>query len=265
MQPFDFFLGGADLEMSAIRKLLVEVKDVGIFDQGLSWGAQASEYRAAIEDSLRQGRIPVLVELTDDMELDSTKIVVIDHHGSLAGKDRPTSLEQVFQLLERPQTEWSRELALVAANDRGHIAGMLELGATRDELVRIRAADRAAQGITLVDEDRALVALAHVEFLLQGRLLWVELPHSRTATVTDPMHVALGGPGYENLIVACPNETNFFGCGAAIERLRERYPQSWWGGELPLRGYWGYCERAPREDILDLLKPVLHSTEASVS
>ncbi len=60
----------------------------------------------------------MLIELEDDLGLttgpDAGRVLVVDHHGPLAGKDRPTALEQVFHLLGRPREEWSRWHDLVA-------------------------------------------------------------------------------------------------------------------------------------------------------
>ena len=51
-------------------------------------------------------RAVVLVELDDDLGLsggpDAVRVVAIDHHGNRAGADRPTSLEQGFERLDRP-------------------------------------------------------------------------------------------------------------------------------------------------------------------
>src|SRR5947209_1249501 len=118
-----FFLGGRDLEMSTIRELLSSHAQGRFHDRGLAWGARTSAYRDEIARALEAGQTPVLVELEDDVGLDPARVVVVDHHGTKAGHDRPTSLEQVFALLGRPRDEWSRWFALVAANDRAHIRG----------------------------------------------------------------------------------------------------------------------------------------------
>ncbi len=61
-----------------------------------------------------------------------------------ASYDKPTSLQQIFALLGLSAERWTRWFALVAANDRGHIAEMVGLGATPEEIAQVRAADRAA-------------------------------------------------------------------------------------------------------------------------
>src|SRR5687768_1077118 len=97
-----FFLGGRDLEMATIRDWLEAHAPGRFHDRGLAWGAVASAYRAEIDAALTREDAVVLVELDDDLGLASQgppgRVVVVDHHGDRAGADRPTSLEQVFDL-----------------------------------------------------------------------------------------------------------------------------------------------------------------------
>lgn len=238
-----YFLGGADLEMQTIGSLLRRSVPLDrINDKRLRWGAKASDYATEIMVAERTDLHIVCVELLDDLipNAFSSRITWIDHHDTRAGANVPTSLEQAFAYLQRPSSEWTREYQLVSANDRGHIAGMQAVGATEDEIKRIRAADRAAQGITADEERMGLAAASRAEHFFQGRLTVVQSPHSRTATITDALHPALGGCGYENLLVFGPEETNFFGIGTAIHALSEKFSGGWSGGELPYRGFWGY-------------------------
>jgi hypothetical protein len=114
-----------------------------------------SAYRPELLRALARGETPVLIELADDLPaelFDRAQAVVVDHHGPLAGHDRPISIEQVFALLGLPAEAWTRHMALVAANDRAHVAGMRALGATAAEIAEIRAADRGVQGVSAADE-----------------------------------------------------------------------------------------------------------------
>jgi len=70
----------------------------------------------------------------------------------------------------------------------------------------------------------------------------VRLQHTRTAAVTNRMERALGGPGYENLLVISPAEVNFFGTGTIILALNDAFPRGWYGGSLLERGFWGHSE-----------------------
>jgi len=255
LKEFVFFLGGRDLEMVTIHGLLAE-EGAPFFDRQLAWGAKASEYAAEIGQALAAGRTPVLVELEPDRNTGDDRVILIDHHGPRAGRDRPTSLEQVFALLRLPEKRWTRWFALVSANDRGHIRAMLALEppATLAEVRSVRSADRAAQGITAEQERQAAEAVAAARVLADGRLTVVELPHSRVAAAADRFEPALGGVGYENLLVYAPHEVSFFGAGRIIEQLAARHPGGWFGGNLPDYGFWGHGQARPApEEVAAML------------
>jgi hypothetical protein len=243
-----FMLGGHDLEMATIRELLSAHAPCRCLDKGLSWGAKASDYADDIRSSISLGQVPVLVELDDDLGLNGPaekdgpphRAILVDHHGRLAGKDQPTSLHQVFSLLELAPALWTRWFELVAANDRGYIPALLECGATRDEIVKVRAADRAAQGITLEQEEQGERAVRTRQVLARGRLTVVALPHNRCAAVADRLEPEMGGPGYENLLIISPGSVNIFGLGSLIIDLSREFPEGYFGGALPDRGFWGH-------------------------
>jgi len=252
---YTFFLGGHDLEMEMIAELLCR-EGVPFFDKGLAWGAEvsASAYREEITGTLQKGRTPVLVELPNDLGLDPDQIVEIDHHGKKAGADRPTSLHQVFSLLGLPPERWTREFDLVAENDRGYIPAMIEIGATKEEIIQVRAADRKAQGITEEEEQAGERAVSEASTLAGGALTLARLPHTKTAVVTDRMESVLGGPGVQNLLILCPSEVDFYGEGEWIHLLDRRFPGGVYGGALPQRGYWfKECHSREGEEILRFL------------
>ena len=246
-----FFLGGYDLEMITIRDLLAQEAPDRFYDHALLWGANASAYQDELRATLSDGWIPVLVELPDDIGLDPDTIIVVDHHGERAGKDRPTALHQVFDLLALPPERWTRWFDLVVANDSGYIPAMAALGASTEEMVRVRAADRAAQGITPEEDAQGQRAVDQATSMAEGRLTVVRLEHAHTATVTDRLHTELGGPGYENLLVISPDEVNVFGPGELVAALDAAFPGGWYGGSLPDRGYWGHG--APVPEVLPVL------------
>ncbi len=260
-----FFLGGRDLEMQAIGELLA-IHDCVVFDRHLDWGALASAYADEIYSCLRQQCTAVLVELKDDLQLadvaERGAVIFVDHHGERAGLTQPTSIEQIFALLQLPESAWSRDLDLVAANDRGSVQGMLRLTppATRLELLQIRAADRRAQGISAEQEESGRLAANDAQVCLGGKLTTVSLSHNRTATVTDVLDANLGGSGYQNLLIRSPQEICFLGYGSVIDQLRKAVHNSWWGGELPLSGYWGCGDVSDYEAILALILTVLQQS-----
>lgn len=96
---YEYFLGGRDLEMTTIAELLHSVGET-VHDRHLIWGAKASAYREELAAARSTGAIPVLIELTDDLglanDIDQGHAILIDHHGDRAGKDVPTSIEQIY-------------------------------------------------------------------------------------------------------------------------------------------------------------------------
>jgi hypothetical protein len=234
-----YFLGGADLEMAEIRALLATER-ARVIDHGLSWGAALSHYRAEIEAVHEKGETPVAIELTDDMPADwpaRERLNEIDHHGARAGHGRPTSLEQLFARLKLPPACWTRRMALVSANDRGHVAAMREIGASREEMAVIRAEDRAAQGVTPAMERQALDDVK--ARVIMGRLTVIETALKTSTPIADAMNPALGGPGHDRLLVVMSDTLALFGDGALISALAAAFPGSWWGGDLPAMGFWG--------------------------
>jgi hypothetical protein len=236
-----FFLGGHDLEMATVRELLERHAPGRFHDRGLRWGAKTSAYRAEIEACLERGQTPVVIELEDDLGLDRDRVIKVDHHGEEAGAAAATALQQVFALLGLAQGQWNRWLELVAANDRAYLRGLGEIGASAEEVRRVREADRAAQGITAREEEQAAAAAGNFEVRCGGRLQVARLPHSRTAALVDRLQPELGGPGFENLVVLSPEEVNVFGAGEVIQALTAAFPSGWYGGALPAYGYWGHA------------------------
>jgi hypothetical protein len=246
MGDYRFFLGGYDLEMLEIRKLLQEA-GLGdqVVDRHLEWGARASAYGAEISASLRSGETPVLIELLDDLppDIDRIRLLEVDHHGARSGAQVPSALRQVYDLIGmRDRLPWTRHHELVAANDVGYVPALRTLGATPDEIRSIRDADRRAQGVTQQIESEARAAVADADQC--GSLTLVRTTISKTSAITDFLLPEYGGPGPDNLLVLSPQEMTFFGSGAVIELLKNE-AQCWYGGALPERGFWG----APRTTI----------------
>ncbi len=195
-----FFLGGVDLEMATIKKLL-DKENIAYSDAGLSWGASTSKYGEEIEKTAKEGRTPVIIELAVDSPVPENTINV-DHHNENAHK--PASILQVCELLDVKPT---REMQLVAANDSGYIPAMIEMGATKEEINAIRYKDRASQGITPEQEKQAEEAIAGAKEVFGVTV--VRMAHSKTATVTDrlfdpdkPQNIA---------IFSADGEVNYFG------------------------------------------------------
>src|SRR3989339_778061 len=130
-----FLLGGQDLEMLEIKKLL-ERENIAYKDKNLKWGAKLSDYQNELSFS---GTI-YGIELEADIELPKNCIYIeIDHHGK--NDHEKSSLEQVAKILG---IELTREQKLIAANDSRYISGMKAfcLCATKEEIGRASCRER---------------------------------------------------------------------------------------------------------------------------
>lgn len=151
-----FLIGGSDLEMEEIKRILVE-RNIDFEDKGLGWGAKLSDYADVF--AKHAGRMICGIELKADIT-PPEGYVEIDHHGKNEGK--ASSIEQVCSMLG---VDMSWRQKLVAANDRGYIPAMKEMGATPEEIADIRRQDRKAQGVTEADEKAAEKALGRRYYL----------------------------------------------------------------------------------------------------
>lgn len=244
---YEIFLGGQDLEMQEIGRL-ARAAGVRVHDRGLRWGARASAYAQELAAALQAGRTPVLIEMPWDLPA-ADGVLLVDHHGEQAGETQPSALRQVHRLLGASAGAWTRWHTLVEANDIGWIPALQAAGASVEEICAIRAADRAAQGVTATEETQAEAAIAGARVAAQGRLWVIDSPHDRSAPITDRLHPALGGPAVDNLLIRGPQELQFFGDGALVQWLAQRHPGSWYGGALPARGYWGSSAPLDRKEL----------------
>lgn len=250
-------LGGQDLEMETIRQIVEPLAGLKVFDKKLAWGAKASDYTAEIKQAMKHHTPIALVELTLDIAgLDRhSNITIIDHHGDRAGHDQPSSLRQTWQWLNLHNMpfEWTHYHDLVSVNDIAHIDGMLNFGATADEIAQIRKADRNAQGIMHGDEEQSKRDL--INGYQKGPVWVVETDLMTSSAIADFAHpIYINLPSPPNLLVFLPQTTSFYGEGRLIERLKSR-PNCWFGGALPDKGFWGESTNAqPAKMRLEVLK-----------
>lgn len=225
-RDFHFFLGGQDLEMTEIAKMLA-TNGQPFDDAQMQWGAAASKYGDRISQVTATGKTPVLIELAEDVDLPKNTILV-DHHG--ARSNEPASISQIADLLG---IEMTRDQKLVAANDRGYIAGMQRAGATAEEISDIRARDRAAQGVTPEHEAQAEAAmLTEKEFNSPDGLAVVRCAHSKVAPIMDRYRAQEDGGPKGILVLSDDGEVNYSGPGHIAKQLTEYFPEnSWSGGE----------------------------------
>lgn len=181
-----------------------------------------------------------MIELTIDIQLPK-KAIIIDHHNERAGKEAKTSIEQVAELLG---IRLNRHQELISANDKGHIKGMRDIGATDEEIRLIRMLDRQAQGVTEEDERLAEESINRHLQVVDEHTAVVHSLTKKTSAVFDRLY-----DNFQDLYVITPDgEINFSGRGETVMRLVRICEdkklegvilQYWYGGDLPERGYFG--------------------------
>ncbi len=233
---FCFFLGGYDAEMCEIRKLLEE-NEQKFYDHKLKWGAKLSSYKKEMQ-GLESMTIPVFIELILDISYRSD-CIIIDHHNLKNGDTRKSSIEQVAELVNVKLNRWQQ---MIAINDVQWIDGLVNFGASKEEIEKIRQYDRKCQGISAEEERQAEEAIEKLESY--GNLAIVKIPHIHASTVMDRLYGK-----FENILVVSPDEVNFSGSGDVVMMLSEIYENCWYGGALPERGFWGL--KAKNKQIVD--------------
>ncbi len=250
-----FALGGNDAEMETIKALLnsfgyrwVQPKPewhsypFSPADLGLETEEVRIQTGPDFSQNYRMGtrckgvEQVIFIECSPSLDFPKDQFVVkIDHHGERSGE--PASVRQVIAFLGLElSSETLRFVELIAANDSGYIPAMESIGAAPEEISRIRAMDRAAQGITKEDEAEAERAIEKKEVM--GRLTVVRMAHSKTATVAD----RLFGIADQLLIFSADGESNFYGDGAICAALNKKFG-GWAGrsglGKSGASAYWG--------------------------
>jgi hypothetical protein len=242
-----FLLGGADLEMDAIRSLLVAEKAEYI-DHGLSWEtASLSSYEDVLNQYSPEEYDIYGIELNNDLAFTPYNYHEIDHHGK---KDYlPSSLEQVAALLSH---ELTLEESLIAANDKWHIRGMKALLANAKEAERmsetekermiqeIRIRDRKSQGVTPEEEIAAEEEIAQGKFFVRDNLVVFQTGLNHFSPIVDRLS------RYDRIVVFNENKLVIYGLGCHIAGAEVAYDfrlndEQTYSGGGPL-GYWGIKE-----------------------
>lgn len=232
-----------DLEAKTIIEML-ERNEEEYLVTGQAWGASwenlEEEIKKSIEEAKENGKEIYGVELQGD----SKGAINVDHHiyGEDDRSNPNSSIEQVGKILG---VDLSIDEQFVAANDKGFIPAMEKLAAelglsaedSQEIIANIRMRDRQMQGVTLEMETQAQEAVDALGEITEKRdYIQVDLPHSKTSTITDRLYGK-----YDNLLITSGDgETNFFGTTEIIQTLNERFPGGWSGGQLDEgSGFWG--------------------------
>ena len=194
---YSFYLGGHDLEMLEIKRMLQDqgyIEGVNLFDRNLEWH---NAYLSAYSDDILRERINVGIELKEDIK-PPPYYISIDHHNERI--DEPSSIEQVAELLATPL---NRKQLLIAANDKGHIPAMQSMGASEEEILEIRLQDRIAQGVTQEHEEEAKRAIAN-QIVVDG-IAVIKTQSDKFSPIADRMYQK------NHLLIYSDKELTYYG------------------------------------------------------
>jgi hypothetical protein len=160
-----------DGEAVEIVRLLSQYGEV-FYASEQAWGATWAGLEEPIKDSLRR-----FCASCEDREILGIELgganpyaaIDIDHH-RYRDEDRSNPLSSLEQVAAKLGVSLDRRQRLVAANDHGFIAGMMELGASAEEIREIRGQDLEAQGVT-ADEIAAQHREVEAASVADGRYL----------------------------------------------------------------------------------------------
>lgn len=250
---FLFLLGGSDLEMLEIKQLLV-AHEGSFLDARLSWDTaiwdayRGEPYRTQIQQAIEKGKRVFGIELRGQA---IEGCVLIDHHNEL--EHLPSAIEQVADLMG---LELNRRQALVAANDRGYIPAMKEVGATQEEIDEIRWADRKVQGVTEEEEKRAELDIIKGERM--DDLLVICTGLSRFSPISDKLFGKTS-----QLLIYSDSALDYYWKGKDLvadhfKQFIEHGKAYEGGGEL---GFFGLSKNAlPKDEILAIKDKIVSLT-----
>jgi len=243
-----FLLGGHDLEMVEIEKILIQKKQ-DYLDKNLSWGAKWSDYSTDIKKPENKGKIFVGIELSGNQDKPSDGID-IDHHNF--NSDEVSSIEQVSKLLNVELSHWQQ---LVAANDRAYIPGLEQMCATKEEIKKIREADKQAQGVIVDDEAKALESVKKHKEVIDGVAI-IKALTNKFSPITDLMY------GEANQLIVY-NDTSLSYYGPVPEPLISHYKcqiksaKAYYGGNKD-NGFFGLAKESwSKDEILEEKETIL--------
>lgn len=239
-----FLLGGGDLEMKTIKDILKKSSDYVMVDKDLKWDdALLSKYAEELVQYSSDDYKIYGIELRADITVPKNYIR-IDHHNDL--QNMPSALEQIAKIIQHELTD---EEKLIVANDKGYYPGMKEyLDKTYPEMTEedkkcmmyeIRKRDRAAQGVTEEQEEKAKEFYMYSENTDFATFVQVnkDIPFSSIADALWP---------YERLVIYNKEKTNlcFYGKEALeileyiSKKTHKRSDNYFYSGGGP-NGYWG--------------------------
>jgi hypothetical protein len=239
-----FLLGGKDLEMITIKELLEDHK-IPYIDRNLEWGASVTDYSDIICSGKHSDKTIYGIELTEPKDWQKPgNYKAIDHHN--VKQTEKSSLEQVSDITG---IKLNRRQQLVAANDSGYIPELLRVGASWDEVLEIRQADRKAQGVSPEDEELAEMSIKnHLTF--ESGITVVKALTKKFSPIADRLYPT------DKLLIYTYNELTYYGKG--VTKLAQHFgklvseKKAYYGsGE---NGFFGIAEKAMKPGEIKILK-----------
>ncbi|MFW5852320.1 MAG: hypothetical protein ACOCWB_08855 [Bacteroidota bacterium] len=197
-----FLLGGKDLEMVTIQNILnsKQTECLPKKEEELpKWGASIDMYKHILDDEKYKSYDIYAVELTEPPGWKKPdNLTIIDHHG-----EKEKSLSSLEQVAVKIGHTLSDQEKLIAVNDKSYITGMIEFGATMEEIYDIRRKDRAAQGVTADDEKKAQDSIKLK--INNDDVIVVKSSTQRFSAITDRLYP------YSKLLIYTNNEIVYYG------------------------------------------------------
>jgi hypothetical protein len=233
-----------DLEAFAIYKML-QRNNENYLVTGQAWGASWDKLEDDIKEKILEyqakGDIQVYgVELQGSFP----KTINVDHH-SYGNDDRTNSKSSLEQVAEILGVDLNYAELFISEGDKGSVEAVRKLGKELqmsdekiDDILSImKSLSFRIQGITKEQEEQsaeAVKALGEIDGVRD--YIEIEIPHSKTVTVTDKLQ----GKYLNLLIISGDGETNFYGQTEYIMQLKNKFVGGWSGGKLDEgHGFWG--------------------------
>ena len=247
-----FIVPNNDLEAKTIQKILKH-KEIEFLVTSQMWGANFENLENEIKEKVNEARVfgdynvVYFIEISNVPE--DERFVVIDHHQESAF-ELESSIEQVAKIIGYELSEIEN---MISQNDKAYFEGMLEyqlrnkvdFHTAKKKCMEIRVMDWNAQGITFLQKQQALNAVKN-KYYKDGKCI-IKCEHSKTAPIMDNMF----WEDVEYIILSEDGEINIDTTTSTIMKLKEVFPNSWFGGRLAYgKGYWGTTSYS-QEEVLE--------------
>jgi hypothetical protein len=257
-----FLLGGSDLEMQEIENILAE-NNIEYENLALTWSdASWEKYSDIANKKIKEGYTVVGVELFNK-EYKPPKALDIDHHNER--RCEPAAIEQVAHLLD---VELNAYQKLVAANDKGHIPGLIRAGASYNQIKEIRKKEHDIQGITNKDLEKVRQAIRTSELI--NNVTVIRYNEEKFLPVSDLLYENVLEENKDNLsaVNSIPhiiyNDDKLLYSGKVTGELIKNYENEidenkiYYGG-YPESGYFGTVKgKFTAEELNDIKETILN-------